>query len=300
LAQPPHKPQVPPKSTRRAMAPEPGAGPRTAVAEFGPAHLGKESRAPQAYAPEVLEPIPRALGSSRQRRGPPHGVGVDIWNAYELMWLDGDEVVRTACLEIRIGSSSTHLIESKSLKLYLFSFASERFDSTDLLLQRISGDLTPLLGSPPGLLLDPHRPAREASQFDVVLPLVRSKDGEKVSLAAAVKGADALDVFVSVLGPGFMSLCPVTGQPDYADVELIYEGKDLDWKAVGAYLGSFWSHHGFHEDCSEQLLGDFLEACSPKSLQVALRYTRRGGLDINPVRAVGREMDDANYRFSRQ
>ncbi|HHW4679144.1 MAG TPA: NADPH-dependent 7-cyano-7-deazaguanine reductase QueF [Xylella sp.] len=248
--------------------------------------LGRSVSYLDAYDPSLLFAIPRTVARTRMGIGAvlPF-VGEDLWHAYELSWLDvrGKPCVATATLHVPCDSPC--LIESKSLKLYLNSFNAESFDSAESVRTRIVADVSICAG------------AAVAVEYGV--PLVSTCDKD-VSL-------DRLNVDIDDYGPPnpdylfvaaqdvveetltsalFKSNCPVTGQPDWASVTVRYSGALIDHEGLLRYLVSFRNHAEFHEQCVERIFQDVLQQCAPQSLAVEARYTRRGGLDINPVRAM--------------
>ena len=249
--------------------------------------LGREVAYPSHYDAGLLFPIPRAAG--RRELGLTGEVlpfiGHDRWHAYELSWLDarGKPCIGTATL--LVPCDSPYLVESKSLKLYLNSLNAERFNSEAAVRERIAIDLSARAG------------ADVAVEFGLP-PMVVSGLGESI---------DALDIDITDYGPPnpaylladesqiveeqlvsdlLKSNCPVTGQPDWASVALHYRGPRIDRDGLLRYLVSFRDHAGFHEQCVEHLFHDVLTRCRPQALSIEARYTRRGGLDINPWRAT--------------
>ena len=221
-----------------------------------PTTLGKGVDYPSGGTPtpEVLDAIPRAQSAARKRFGAPRGEGVDVWNAYELVYLQGPKrKVRAAALEMRVPSTSPCLVESKSFKLYLFSLRRCQFAGDKELLETIAADLETVLGAVPQLALDPPRLPRAEADFDRVLPIFAPGPAETTAeeaLAAASAGngthrhggEGAPVKAVHVLVPGYMSLCPVTGQPDFADVEIYYKGPPLNWSGVADYFARKFEH----------------------------------------------------------
>ena len=267
--------------------------------------LGHSVAYPSAYDAALLFPIPRA--EARARLGLDDAlpfVGVDLWNAYELSWLDPRGKPQVALAEVRVPATSPNLIESKSFKLYLNSFSQERMASTDALRATLISDLSAAAGAPASVsLIAPTSP----QAFPVsVLP------GELIdSVAIAIEHygppepellkADAQEsVEETLVSHLFRSNCPVTGQPDWASLQIAYAGPRIDRAALLRYLVSFRTHSDFHEACVERIFLDLRERCAPTKLSVYARFTRRGGLDINPFRALpGASMPD-NLRLSRQ
>ena len=267
--------------------------------------LGHSVAYPSHYDASLLFPIPRA--AARARLGLDDAlpfVGVDVWNAYELSWLDPRGKPQVALAEIRVPAASPNLVESKSFKLYLNSFAQARVASTDALRATLISDLSAAAGAPVSVsLIAPTSP----QAFPVsVLP------GELIdSVAIAIEHygppapellkADAQEsVDETLVSHLFRSNCPVTAQPDWASLQIAYAGPRIDRAALLRYLVSFRTHTDFHEACVERIFLDLKERCAPSKLAVYARFTRRGGLDINPFRALpGASMPD-NLRLSRQ
>ena len=259
-----------------------------------------------AEAAEVLDAIPRELGRAwKAAGGPPPGTGCELWTAYELQWLGPGGMVHAATLGIVTPGTSPNLIESRSLKMYLFGFRRRVFASEDELLARMRAHLTALLECEPALALNPRRVPREPADFDMQVvmryrPDLAAKSRQDVTAhlrRAVIPGAAAVAKTIHV--PGYMSLCPHSGQPDYADVDLFYDGPDLDWEVVGEYLATFSDLQGFHEDCTDRVMHDFVATFRPRKLHYAQRYLRRGGIECHVVRAYGCPLDGTNYRFSR-
>ncbi|MGL6289231.1 MAG: NADPH-dependent 7-cyano-7-deazaguanine reductase QueF [Silanimonas sp.] len=267
--------------------------------------LGERVAYPSSYDAALLFPIPRA--EARAKLGLTETlpfVGVDLWNAYELSWLDPRGKPQVALAEVRVPAMSPNLIESKSFKLYLNSFAQERMASTDALRAALISDLSAAAGATVSVsLIAPTSP----QAFPVsVLP------GELIdSVAIAIEHygppapellkADAQEpVEETLVSHLFRSNCPVTGQPDWASLQIAYAGPRIDRAALLRYLVSFRTHSDFHEACVERIFLDLRARCVPQKLSVYARFTRRGGLDINPFRALpGAAMPD-NLRLSRQ
>jgi 7-cyano-7-deazaguanine reductase len=265
--------------------------------------LGRAVDWPRRPAPEVLFPIPRATQRARLGLGaalPFHGV--DVWNAWELSWCDLRGKPEVAIAEIRVPATSPNLIESKSLKLYLGSFQFERI-APEALRLRIVDELSHAAGAPVTVTLrDPRRwtepPPRE--------PPGESIDGLAIDCThygpprPDFLGADPATIADETLTSALLkSNCPVTGQPDWASVAIAYRGPRIDRAGLLRYLVSFRDHADFHEHCVERIFVDLLARCRPERLSVYARYTRRGGLDINPYRSTGPEAP-RNDRAPRQ
>jgi 7-cyano-7-deazaguanine reductase len=214
--------------------------------------------------------------------------GFDDWNAYELSWLDERGKPQVGVAHIRIPCDSTALPESKSLKLYLGSLAHERFGCARVVADLIERDLEQACVSAVSVAVVP------AAQF-----------GELAMqpLTGICIDDEAIEPDTFLLDPGFLSCttrefveetlysslfrstCPITGQPDYGDVIVRYEGRGIDRASLLRYLVSYRHHGAFHETCAENIFIDIMTRCSPARLTVHARFTRRGGLDINPFRS---------------
>ncbi len=266
--------------------------------------LGKDTVYADRYNPGLLFPIPRA--DKRREIGvaeilPFHGV--DIWNAYELSWLDLRGKPQVALGEFHIPASSSHLIESKSFKLYLNGFAQECIESVDVLTDTLLHDLSAAAGAVVSVRLHDAR----ASALPTVDLDGEMLDGQDITidhygpprpdfLRADLSVQPVQETLVSHL---LRSNCPVTGQPDWGSVQISYRGAPIDRAGLLRYLVSFRTHNEFHEQCVERIFVDLTQRCAPQQLSVYARYTRRGGLDINPFRSSTPATPD-NSRTVRQ
>jgi 7-cyano-7-deazaguanine reductase len=266
--------------------------------ETGKLPLGRETDYPQNYAPDVLFPIAR--GESREPlglAGPLPFSGTDIWNAWELTWLGPGRLPKVATAEIRVPAESPNLVESKSLKLYLGSYAMSEFDDDAAVCAAIGTDLSAVTGAvvdvalnadvavvePDGTCID--NADAECTATDVDASLLAADDGEIVD--------ECLHTHL------LRSLCPVTNQPDLGSLIVCYAGPRIDPAALLRYIVSFRLHQDFHEACVERMFVDILERCRPTRLSIHGRYQRRGGIDINPFRSSQDERP-ANTRLWRQ
>lgn len=251
--------------------------------------LGRHTPVLTQYAPEVLHPIPRQAG--RDALGleePPPFSGVDLWHAYELSWLDpaGRPAVRVGRFEVPAASPS--MIESKSFKLYLNSLNNARFADEEALRRTIIGDTSAVAGAPVSLelLALEHPLVAGAVPAGDCLDAIDYEPGAvrpDASLLRAEAGVYAEETVFSHL---LRSLCPVTGQPDWATLWLHYRGPRIDRAALLRYIVGYREHREFHEQCVERIFTDIRGRCEPKVLHVQAFYTRRGGLDINPFRST--------------
>ena len=215
--------------------------------------------------------------------------GVDIWNAYEVSWLNLRGKPQIAIASITVPADSPNIIESKSLKLYLNAFNQTRLGGAQALLELLRADLSAGFGAPvhitlttpetfdtlrmgelDGLLLD---------RLDIEVEHYRPDPG---LLHACQEESTVEETLLSHL---LKSNCLVTGQPDWGSVQIKYVGAPIDQEGLLKYLIGFREHHEFHEQCVERIFMDVLRQCKPQKLAVYARYTRRGGIDINPWRS---------------
>lgn len=263
--------------------------------------LGHETAYANQYDSGLLYPIERKL--NWQDRGVLRDTlpfkGVDLWNAYEISWLnqEGKPLVRIG--EFRIPAHSSHIIESKSFKLYLNSFNLTRFSSEKEVLGKMQHDLSQAAGAQVkvSLLNINDAPPIERLQGECIddLPLnVIHYKPEPSCLQ--VSGKITEESLVSHL---LKSNCPVTGQPDWASIQIRYKGPAIDHTGLLAYLISYREKGDFHEQCVENIFMDIWQRCKPQKLTVYARYLRRGGLDINPYRS-SIASEPTNPRLSRQ
>lgn len=271
--------------------------PRRHGAETSP--LGQAVAYRDTYAPELLFPIERQL--KRDELGIAAGalpfVGEDLWNAYELSWLDARGKPVVALGEFRVPATSPRLIESKSLKLYLNAFNQQRMASVDEVQSRIAADLSAAAGAEVGVVLMPlaTRPQRRSAypQGDCLDALDIAIDTyQPAPELLHATGAEVEETLYSHL---LKSNCLVTGQPDWGMLVVRYRGPAIDRESLLRYVVSFRAHNEFHEQCVERVFCDIMARCRPHELAVWARYTRRGGLDINPFRAshAGLRPDEA-------
>lgn len=273
--------------------------------------LGKSSAYVDQYDASLLFPIPRlAKREEIGAGGNPPFFGADLWTAFELSWLNLRGKPQVALLHFTIPCETPNLIESKSFKLYLNSFNNSCFADASEVLTRLRADLSEAAwrGSDKkgsigvqlidfekfdaqqvheldGLLLD--RLDVECTQYTPAPELLRAKQDE----------APVTETLVSNL---LKSNCLVTGQPDWGSVQIQYSGAQIDQEGLLQYLVSFRNHNEFHEQCVERIFMNIWARCKPIKLSVYARYTRRGGLDINPFRTSHPGALPANVRTARQ
>ena len=265
--------------------------------------LGKATVYADRYDPSLLFPMPRAAKRAEIGVAEPLPFrGVDIWNAYEFSWLDARGKPMVAIAEIRVPASSPNIIESKSFKLYLNGFSQERIADTPHLIGVLERDLSAAAGAPVEV---------ELSLPSAIVHAIRDLEGESIddqALAIDDYGPPKAD-YLRVAGDAVVeealvsdllrSNCPVTGQPDWGSVQIRYRGRPIDREGLLRYLVSFRTHNEFHEQCVERIYADVMARCAPESLSVYARYTRRGGLDINPFRSSSAHVP-VNLRGARQ
>jgi 7-cyano-7-deazaguanine reductase len=273
--------------------------------------LGKPAPCVTEYDPTLLFPI------SRQPKRAELGIagtvpffGADLWTAYELSWLTPRGKPQVAIAHVMVPCETPNIVESKSFKLYLNSFSNTRFASADEVRDRIRADVgeavwrgAPSASSIGVRLLLPDVFAREQVHELEGLALDRL-DIECTHytpapelLTAAFDEQPVQEVLTSNL---LKSNCLVTGQPDWGSVQIRYSGPQIDQGGLLRYLVSFRNHNEFHEQCVERIFMDIRQRCRPIKLAVYARYTRRGGLDINPFRTSHPVAPPPNVRTARQ
>jgi 7-cyano-7-deazaguanine reductase len=265
--------------------------------------LGHATTYADAYDPTLLfavdrKPLRDELGLS----DPLPFRGVDRWNAYELSWLDATGKPKIAIASFDVPAHSPRIVESKSVKLYLTAYNMTRFPSRDAVAAAIARDIGAATGADVTVRL--VTPEHFAS-CSFVEPRGESLDGLPAAFDAFEPQPQALACAADVIDEAlhtqlFRSVCPVTGQPDYATVEIAYRGRRIDRAGLLRYLVSFRRHPGFHEHCAERIFTDLWRRCAPQRLAVYARFTRRGGVDINPYRSGSDEPPPPEARHARQ
>ena len=273
--------------------------------------LGKASAYADQYAPELLYPIPRS--AKRLELGLTDTLpflGADMWTAFELSWLGPRGKPQLGLAHITVPCESSHIIESKSLKLYLNSYNNTVFADAAAVLTRLRADLSEaawrgaVVQSSVGVrLLVPELFDREPVQeldglsLDRLDVECRQYTPAPDLLRTLADEPPVTEVLTSRL---LKSNCLVTGQPDWGSVQISYSGAPIDQEGLLQYLVSFRNHHEFHEQCVERIFMDIWQRCQPTKLAVYARYTRRGGLDINPFRTSYARALPPNVRTARQ
>jgi 7-cyano-7-deazaguanine reductase len=264
--------------------------------------LGERSEYVTQYAPQLLFPIKREVSRRLLKATPAEFYGVDVWTGYELSWLDAKGKPRVAIAEFFIPCESEFIVESKSFKLYLNSFNQTRFETEVQVESVLKKDLSAVVGRP----------------VEVKLYSVHGYVDTGVGVFAG-EGIDDLEVEITHYHPApelltvtaeqveeclwsdlLKTNCPVTGQPDWASVQIVYRGNKISRESLLRYIVSFREHQDFHEHCVETMFTDIMAHCRPETLSIYARYTRRGGLDINPFRTTEKNKKLPRLRLVRQ
>jgi 7-cyano-7-deazaguanine reductase len=274
--------------------------------------LGRASAYVDHYDAGLLFPISRAI--QRDAMGIAGGVlpffGADLWSAFELSWLNARGKPQLAIAHFTVPCETPNIIESKSFKLYLNSFNSTVFASAEAVRDRLRADLSEAVwrGSDRSASIGVNLIAPDAFERETV----RELDGLNLDrldiectryqpapelLTADTTQAPVTETLTSRL---LKSNCVVTGQPDWGSVQIRYNGPPIEQAGLLAYIVSFRNHNEFHEPCTERIFMDIWQHCRPTQLAVHARYTRRGGLDINPFRTSWPQALPANTRTARQ
>jgi 7-cyano-7-deazaguanine reductase len=275
--------------------------------------LGKDTTYVDHYDPSLLFPIARSENRSTlgiEEEALPFS-GEDVWTSFEVSWLELSGKPRVAIGVFRIPCNSPNIIESKSFKLYLNSFNQERYKDADSVLQVMEKDLSAAAGATVNVELRSlsdikpvELPAGQCIDSAPAENFVYEPSADLLELDAGL-GADPVEE--TLYSDLLRSNCPVTGQPDWGTVVIRYRGPKINQSSLLRYVVSFRTCQDFHEHCAEHIFTDLMAKCGCEALSVMARYTRRGGLDINPYRVSEgfvNESDGAllcpNTRFVRQ
>ncbi|MEQ3696688.1 MAG: NADPH-dependent 7-cyano-7-deazaguanine reductase QueF [Pseudomonadales bacterium] len=267
--------------------------------------LGKSTEYQSSYNPALLAPIPRALSRSTLAACQREMYGEDLWTAYEMSWLKPGGVPVVAVMRCYVPSTSTHIIESKSFKLYLNSYNGSEFASFAAVEQQLKADLSAAAGESVSVVLERLDAAETSLQVGDLagvncvddLPITVSQYEPDASLLAV---NDSVRVEEALCSHLLKSNCPVTSQPDWASVIIRYKGPQIVPESFLAYVISFREHQDFHEHCVERMYVDLMNRFNFDYLDVVARYTRRGGLDINPFRSSRADAPRIETRLVRQ
>jgi 7-cyano-7-deazaguanine reductase len=252
--------------------------------------LGQTSFYPAAYDPGLLFAMPRA--EKRNTLGISATLpffGMDIWNAYEMSWLNLRGKPQVGIATVQVPADSPHIVESKSMKLYMNSLNQSRMAGPEAVQSLLQADLSATFGAPVQVMLNTSESFGQTLMGELDGLLLDRLDIEvndyqpnPAQLKADTKAPPVQETLVSHL---LKSNCPVTNQPDWASIQIRYTGPAMDQAALLTYLIGFRQHQEFHEHCVERIFMDLLTTCKPTKLMVLARYTRRGGIDINPWRS---------------
>ena len=274
--------------------------------------LGQSTSYPKTYAPDMLYPIPRALGRAKLALpADALSIGMDWWQVFEMSWLNLHGISQVAMARLAIPATSNYIVESKSLKLYFNSLNFTEFDNQQAVKATVEKDLSACLKTDVTLEIFEVNIANSlpisAPQGDCIDNALDSSDKkiaivsdvDPSSLTVAHQGAS--DSQLQILHSHLLrSNCPVTNQPDWGTLEIQIDSQQIDCAGLLEYILSFRQHNGFHEQCVEQIFSDLTQAFAPKTLMVRAWYTRRGGIDINPCRVSDISLLPPPSRLNRQ
>ncbi|WP_163938060.1 NADPH-dependent 7-cyano-7-deazaguanine reductase QueF, partial [Paraferrimonas sp. SM1919] len=258
------------------------------------------------YAPELLQGVPRSLNRDALALDEKTTFdGADLWTCFEISWLNPKGKPHVAIANVEVPAASPNLIESKSFKLYLNSFNQTKIASIDELQQTIAKDLSCCAGAEVKVELIPANQFHllKQSQFTGtnIDDLDISMDDYHFNPDYLVDAADQNQIVTEALTSDLLkSNCLITSQPDWGSVYIHYHGPKINQEALLKYLISFRDHNEFHEQCVERIFTDLIRYCHCQKLTVYARYTRRGGLDINPYRSNFEATPKHNDRQARQ
>ena len=267
--------------------------------------LGQKTEYASQYDRTLLQPVPRALNRDGLgiTQNQPFTIGSDIWTAYEISWLNEKGLPQVAIADIYLDYQSQNLIESKSFKLYLNSFNQSKFANFNAVQQTMQRDLSECAQGDIKVRLNPvavyDSQKIDHLQGDCI-------DEQDIEITSYEFNADWLKDCVSdeiieekLVSHLLKSNCLITNQPDWGTLHIHYVGKKIDHEKLLRYVVSFRQHNEFHEQCVERIFCDLIHYAKPEKLTVYARYTRRGGLDINPFRSNFENLPE-NLRLARQ
>ena len=267
--------------------------------------LGQKTEYASQYDRTLLQPVPRALNRNGLgiTQNQPFIIGADIWTAYEISWLNEKGLPQVAIADIYLDYQSQNLIESKSFKLYLNSFNQSKFADVNAVQQTMQRDLSECAKGDVKVRLNPvavyDSQKIDHLQGDCI-------DEQDIEITSYEFNADWLKdcVFDEIVEEKLVSHllksnCLITNQPDWGTLHIHYVCKKIDHEKLLRYVVSFRQHNEFHEQCVERIFCDLMYYAKPEKLTVYARYTRRGGLDINPFRSNFENLPE-NLRLARQ
>lgn len=266
-------------------------------------HLGKETKYISTYTPELLFPISRQ--PKRDEINVPNPLpfyGFDVWNVYELSWLNEQGKPQVAIGVITLPCDTPKIIESKSMKLYFNSLNNTKFLNKETVVETVKKDLSyaaektvdvniQLLHEVEDLRTETF-PGECIDTLDITI--------EEYLVNPNLLSTEADIVTESLYSNLLRSNCLATGQPDWGSVKIEYSGKKINRESLLKYIISFRNHIEFHEQCVERMFMDIMRECQPEQLTIEARYTRRGGIDINPIRSTNPNIMATNTRQLRQ
>jgi len=274
--------------------------------------LGQSTSYPKTYAPDMLYPIPRALGRANLALpADALSIGMDWWQVFEMSWLNSQGISQVAMARLAIPATSDYIVESKSLKLYFNSLNFTEFDNQQAVKATVEKDLSACLKTDVTLEIFEVNIANSlpisAPQGDCIDNALDSSD-KKIAIVSDVNPSSltvanhgASNSQLQILHSHLLrSNCPVTNQPDWGTLEIQIDSQAIDRAGLLEYILSFRQHNGFHEQCVEQIFSDLTQAFAPKTLMVRAWYTRRGGIDINPCRVSDISLLPSPSRLNRQ
>ena len=274
--------------------------------------LGQSTSYPKTYAPDMLYPIPRALGRAKLALpADALSIGMDWWQVFEMSWLNLHGISQVAMARLAIPATSDYIVESKSLKLYFNSLNFTEFDNQQAVKAAVEKDLSACLKTDVTLEIFEVNIANSlpisAPQGDCIDNAL-DNSGKKIAIVSDVDPSSltvahqgASDSQLQILHSHLLrSNCPVTNQPDWGTLEIQIDSQPIDRAGLLEYILSFRQHNGFHEQCVEQIFSDLTQAFAPKTLMVRAWYTRRGGIDINPCRVSDISLLPPPSRLNRQ
>lgn len=274
--------------------------------------LGQSTSYPKTYAPDMLYPIPRALGRANLALPTDAlSIGMDWWQVFEMSWLNLHGISQVAMARLAIPATSDYIVESKSLKLYFNSLNFTEFDNQQAVKAAVEKDLSACLKTDVTLEIFEVNIANSlpisAPQGDCIDNALDNSD-KKIAIVSDVNPSSltvahqgASDSQLQILHSHLLrSNCPVTNQPDWGTLEIQIDSQPIDRAGLLEYILSFRQHNGFHEQCVEQIFSDLTQVFAPKKLMVRAWYTRRGGIDINPCRVSDISLLPPPSRLNRQ
>lgn len=267
--------------------------------------LGQKTEYASQYDRTLLQPVPRALNRDGLgiTQNQPFTIGADIWTAYEISWLNEKGLPQVAIADIYLDYQSQNLIESKSFKLYLNSFNQSKFANFNAVQQTMQRDLSECAQGDVKVRLNPVA-VYDAQKIDHLQG--DCIDEQDIEISSYEFNADWLKDCVSdeiveekLVSHLLKSNCLITNQPDWGSLHIHYVGKKINHEKLLRYVVSFRQHNEFHEQCVERIFCDLMHYAKPEKLTIYARYTRRGGLDINPFRSNFENLPE-NLRLARQ